>query len=171
MTLLIQLGASWGPDPVFVRQFTHVYSSRGQVLTKRGIRCPTEDLTSIWVKICFDISLDKLYHYRFRALICPPVGSHTGGGNGNAFQYPCLRNPMDREAWWATVRGVATKPAPPPGRHTFLSLWAFSVITFGSKQIYFSDFSWASCQEWMKKNLPDSHLLSLKIACAFLLLL
>ena len=45
------------------------------------------------------------------------------------------------------------------------------VITFGSKQIYFPHFSWASCQEWMNKNLPDSHLLSLKIASAFLFLL
>ena len=29
-----------------------------------------------------------------------------GEGNGNLFQYSCLENPMDRGAWWATVRGV-----------------------------------------------------------------
>ena len=29
-----------------------------------------------------------------------------GGGNGNPLQYPCLENPMDRGAWWATVHGV-----------------------------------------------------------------
>ena len=28
-------------------------------------------------------------------------------GNGYPFQYSCLENPMDREAWWATVHGVA----------------------------------------------------------------
>ena len=28
-------------------------------------------------------------------------------GNGNPFQYSCLVNPMERGAWWATVRGVA----------------------------------------------------------------
>ena len=28
-----------------------------------------------------------------------------GEGNGNPFQYAGLENPMDREAWWATVRG------------------------------------------------------------------
>ena len=33
-------------------------------------------------------------------------GRSPGGGNGNPFQYPCLENPMDRRAWWATVRGV-----------------------------------------------------------------
>ena len=27
-------------------------------------------------------------------------------GNGNPFQYPCLENPMNRGAWWATVHGV-----------------------------------------------------------------
>ena len=28
-------------------------------------------------------------------------------GNGNPLQYPCMENPMDRGAWWATVPGVA----------------------------------------------------------------
>ena len=31
----------------------------------------------------------------------------TGEGNGNPLQYSCLENPMDREAWWATVHEVA----------------------------------------------------------------
>ena len=26
--------------------------------------------------------------------------------NGNPLQYSCLENPMDREAWWATVMGL-----------------------------------------------------------------
>ena len=26
-------------------------------------------------------------------------GRYPGEGNGNAFQYSCLKNPMDREAW------------------------------------------------------------------------
>ena len=30
-----------------------------------------------------------------------------GEGNGNPLQYSCLGNPMDGEAWWATVYGVA----------------------------------------------------------------
>ena len=29
-----------------------------------------------------------------------------GEGNGNPHQYSYLRNLMDRETWWATVRGV-----------------------------------------------------------------
>ena len=31
---------------------------------------------------------------------------YTGGGYSNALQYPCLKNPMDRIAWQATVHGV-----------------------------------------------------------------
>ena len=29
-----------------------------------------------------------------------------GEGNGNPLQYSCLENPMDREAWQATVHGI-----------------------------------------------------------------
>ena len=34
-------------------------------------------------------------------------GRSPGGGHGNPLQYSCLENPMDREAWWATVYGAA----------------------------------------------------------------
>ena len=27
--------------------------------------------------------------------------------NGNPLQYSCLKNPMDRGAWWVTIHGVA----------------------------------------------------------------
>ena len=37
----------------------------------------------------------------------PGLRRSPGGGNGNPLQYSCLENPMDREAWWATVHGVA----------------------------------------------------------------
>ena len=36
----------------------------------------------------------------------PGSGRSPGEGNGNSLQYSCLENPMDREAWCATVRGV-----------------------------------------------------------------
>ena len=31
----------------------------------------------------------------------------SGEGNGNALQNSCPENPVDREAWWAAVHGVA----------------------------------------------------------------
>ena len=34
-------------------------------------------------------------------------GRSPGGGHGKPLQYPCLENPMDREAWWSTVHRVA----------------------------------------------------------------
>ena len=37
----------------------------------------------------------------------PGLGKYTGEGNGNPLQYSCLRNPMNRGAWQATVHGVA----------------------------------------------------------------
>ena len=36
----------------------------------------------------------------------PGLGRSPGGGNGNPLQYSCLKNPMDRGAWWATIHGV-----------------------------------------------------------------
>ena len=37
----------------------------------------------------------------------PGSGRFPGEENGNLLQYSCLENPMDREAWWATIHGVA----------------------------------------------------------------
>ena len=39
--------------------------------------------------------------------LIPGLGRHLGEGNGNPLQYSCLENLIDREAWWATVHGVA----------------------------------------------------------------
>ena len=36
----------------------------------------------------------------------PGLGRSTGEWNGNPFMSSCLRNPMDRGAWWAAVHGV-----------------------------------------------------------------
>ena len=36
----------------------------------------------------------------------PGLGRSPGEGNDNLLQYSCLENPMDGEAWWATVHGV-----------------------------------------------------------------
>ena len=33
-------------------------------------------------------------------------GRSPGGRNGSPLQYCCLKNPMDRGTWWATVRAI-----------------------------------------------------------------
>ena len=37
----------------------------------------------------------------------PGPGRSPGKGNGNALQYSCLGNPIDRGAWRATIHGTA----------------------------------------------------------------
>ena len=39
--------------------------------------------------------------------LIPGSGRSPGGGHSNPLQYSCLENPIDRGAWWPTVRGVA----------------------------------------------------------------
>ena len=36
----------------------------------------------------------------------PGSESSPGGGNGNPLEYSCLKNRMNRGAWWATVHEV-----------------------------------------------------------------
>ena len=43
---------------------------------------------------------------RRRPGLIPGSGRSHREENGNPLQYSCLKNPMDREAWWATVHGV-----------------------------------------------------------------
>ena len=65
-------------------------------------------------------------HRRDLRLI-PGLGRYPGGGHGNPVQCSCLENPMDREAWRATVHGFAkesvkTKATEHAGMHTFRSV-------------------------------------------------
>ena len=39
--------------------------------------------------------------------LIPGSGRSPGEGNGNPLQYSCLEDPMDGEAWWATIHGVS----------------------------------------------------------------
>ena len=43
------------------------------------------------------------------ACLIPRSGKFPGEKNGNPLQYSCLKNPMDRGVWWATVHRVAKK--------------------------------------------------------------
>ena len=48
----------------------------------------------------------------------PGWGRFPGEGNGYPLQYSCLKNPMDKETWQATVHGVA-KSQPRLSTNTF----------------------------------------------------
>ena len=47
--------------------------------------------------------------------LIPGWGRSLGMGNGSPLQYPCLENPTDRGAWWATVQGVIKSGTRPSG--------------------------------------------------------
>ena len=57
---------------------------------------------SQWVKNLF-----AMQEMKADASLIPGLGRSPGGGQGYPFQYSYLENPMDREAWQATVYGVA----------------------------------------------------------------
>ena len=44
--------------------------------------------------------------------LIPGFRRSPGGGHDIPLQYSCLENPMDREAWWATVHGVEKSQTP-----------------------------------------------------------
>ena len=60
----------------------------------------------------------------------PGSGRSPGEGNGDPLQYSCLKNPMDRGAWWATVHGVEKS-------WTRLSDWAFWEVLFKKEHVLF----------------------------------
>ena len=65
----------------------------------------------------------------------PGWGRSPGGGNGNPLEYSCLGNPMDREAWWATVHGVEKE----------------SDMTVHTHPTYYlSQGTWPPCITWLK---------------------
>ena len=48
----------------------------------------------------------------------PGLGRSPGVGNGNPLQYSCLKNSMDRGAWWATAYGVSKSRTRLSDEHT-----------------------------------------------------
>ena len=42
----------------------------------------------------------------------PESERYPGGGNDTPLQYSCLKNSMDREAWWTTVHGASESGTP-----------------------------------------------------------
>ena len=66
----------------------------------------------------------------------PRLGRRPGEGNGNLLQYSWLENPMDGEAWWATVHGVTKSRT---GLSDFTLILAFS---------------WVSCNEVLDSTTP-----------------
>ena len=52
--------------------------------------------------------------------LIPGLGRFPGAGHGNPLECSYLENPMDKGAWWATVRGVAKSWTRLSRAHPFL---------------------------------------------------
>ena len=61
----------------------------------------------VYADLCFWYDIKKKPHIAVLLVTKFKLALLTSGeGNGTPLQYSCLENPMDRGAWWATVRGV-----------------------------------------------------------------
>ena len=89
------------------------------------------------------------------ARLSPGWRRSPGGRHGNPLQYSCLKCPMDRGAWWATVHGVtksqtwlsdstaqysSAQSVLPPLTSAFLGAWGKVFKFFPCLSILFSDF-------------------------------
>jgi len=52
-------------------------------------------------------NLFALLHFLFLGIVLITASCTIGEGNGYPLQYSCLENPMNGEAWQATIHGVA----------------------------------------------------------------
>ena len=70
-------------------------------------------LSIYWASLVAQLLKKKNLHANTEdVVLIPGLGRSPGEGNGNPVHYSCLRNPMDREAWWATVHGIAKSQTP-----------------------------------------------------------
>ena len=56
------------------------------------------------------------------------LGRSPGGGHGNPVQYSCLKNPMDRGAWWVTVHGVPESGMTEVTEHAHTYMYIYTFI-------------------------------------------
>ena len=72
--------------------------------------------------------------------LIPGSGRSPGGEHGNPLQYPCLENPMDRGAWWATVHGVTVSDMTEATQHVCMHI-CLPIIRFSRTGAMFYSFS------------------------------
>ena len=74
----------------------------------------------------------------------PGLGRSFGGGHGNPLQYSCLENPINREAWWATVPRVAKSQT----RLKWLSMHTGDTIQASHPLLPSSSFAFSLPHHW-----------------------
>ena len=86
-----------------------------QFVCEEGQSCGTEPFSSgVCTNLCYQVVLvvknppADAGDAWVKGLI-PGSGRSLGGGHGNALQYSCLENPMDRAAWWGRKESDTTE--------------------------------------------------------------
>ena len=88
----------------------HILVCQGQYPKMRGIFVSWQIFWNIGRYCPYVLDCSELCNLSANAGdagLTPGLGRFPGEGNGNPLQYSCLKNPMDRGAWRATVDGVA----------------------------------------------------------------
>ena len=90
---------------------------------------------------CSSVSKESAWHSGNPGSI-PGSGRSPGEGSGNPLQYSCLENPMDIEAWWATVHGVTKSRTSSLSLIPRFAAWHISgMVSPGSPVVKPSDLS------------------------------
>ena len=86
------------------------------------------------------------------------LGISPGGGQGNQLQYSCLENPMDREAWWATVHRVTELDMAEVTEHSMYKKWDTTQLLNSierHKPLRLCNQEDACWRHYAKRNKPD----------------
>jgi len=92
----------WQPTPVFLPRKSHGWRNLPGFMGSQRVRHDWVTSFSLVTQIVKNLSI--IQETQVRSL----GGRRSPGeGHGNPLQYFCLENSVGREAWWATVHGVA----------------------------------------------------------------
>ena len=98
----------------------------------------------------------------------PGSGRPPGEGNGNPFQYSCLKKPLDRGAWQAIVHGVAESDMTEHACiHTYIIFFVFFPLEL-LQNIQYTTLCCTAGPRWLPVLLHS--LVHLCLLCLLLLL-
>ena len=79
----------------------------------------------------------------------PGSGRSPGGGHGNPLQYSCLKNLMDRGAWWATVQCHTKSDMTEATEHTCMQYLGKETVGQGCGRT-----GWNKRRSWIVMQAP-----------------
>ena len=127
----------------------------GKAERKGNVRVP---LTTLWWASLVAQIINNLPANAEDLGSIPGSGRSPGEGNANPLLYSCLGNPMHREAWWATVHGVAKT-------QTRLK-WLNSSSSNCSLITVYLKHDFSKCHKWFISKISSSELRPNSMRCS-----